>query len=70
MTPLKELRKQSGKRCGEVAQELGVTYQALCNYEAGIRRIGLEQVLILAKLYDCTAEDVIEAQLNSCPCAR
>lgn len=70
MTTLKELRKQSGKRCGEVAQELGVTYQALCNYENGYRRINIEQVLTLSKLYDCSAEEVIRAQLNSYSSAR
>lgn len=62
---LRKLREQNGKSRAEVATALGVTIQALCNYEAGIRRIGLEQVLILAKLYDCSAEEIIEAQLES-----
>lgn len=65
MQTLRELRKQSGKSCAEVAQALGVTPQALYRYERGVREISLEQVLILARLYDVSAEEIIEAQLNS-----
>jgi transcriptional regulator with XRE-family HTH domain len=63
---LRELRGQNKKTLAEVAYELKVGVRAVCRYEQGIRKISLEQVLILAKLYDCTAEEVIEAQLNSC----
>lgn len=63
---LKDLRESAKKTCAEVAQALGVTINAIYNYEQGIRRISFEQVLILAKLYGVTAEEVIRAQLNSC----
>lgn len=63
---LKELRLQAKKNCADVAQALGVTSQAITNYESGIRRINIEQVLILAKIFDVSAEEVIQAQLNSC----
>ena len=66
---LRELRVQAGKKVSEIAKELGVQVQAVYNYEKGLREINIRQVLILAKLYDCTAEEVIEAQLNSL-CAR
>lgn len=62
---LKELRQQSGKTAKEVADKLGVSLNALYNYENGIREIKIEQVIILSKLYDCTEREVIEAQLNS-----
>lgn len=65
---LRELRGQSGKAQIETAEALNVSLQTAYRYEQGIRRINIEQVLILAKLYDCTAEEVIEAQLNSCHC--
>lgn len=65
METLRELREQNGKSRAEVAAALGVTVQALSNYENGYRRIDIEQVLTLSKLYDCTAEEVINAQLNS-----
>lgn len=63
---LKELRLQAKKTCAEVAQALGVSRQAATNYESGIRRINIAQVLILSRLYDVSAEEVIQAQLNSC----
>lgn len=62
---LRDLRLQSNKTCAEVAQALGVTLRAIFNYEYGIRRISLEQVLILAELYDVSEREVIESQLNS-----
>ncbi len=62
---LRDLRKQAGKTCAEVAKTLGVTRNAVTNYETGIRRISLEQVLALSKLYDVSTEEIIKAQLNS-----
>ena len=67
---LKELRIQSNKSRAEVAIALNTTIAAISHYENGIRRINIEQVLTLSSLYDCTAEEVIEAQLNSCPSAQ
>lgn len=63
---LKELRQQNKKTAAEVATVLGIAIPTYYNYEQGARKINIEQVLILAKLYDCTAEEIIEAQLNSC----
>lgn len=63
---LRELRLQSKKTCAEVAQALGVANSSYYSYEQGSRRISLEQVIILSKLYDASAEEVIQAQLNSC----
>ena len=62
---LRELREQNKRSREEVAAALGVTANALTNYECGIRRISLEQILILAILYGISTEEVIEAQLNS-----
>ena len=70
METLKDLRKQANKTAAEVATVLGVEYRAYYRYEQGTRRISLEQVLLLAKLYDIPAEEVIEAQLNSCQSCR
>lgn len=38
---LKELRVQNNKSRAEVAAVLGVTLQALSNYESGLRRINI-----------------------------
>ena len=70
METLRDLRLESKKTCAEVAQALGVSPQAISNYESGIRRINIEQVLILADLYDSTEREVIQAQLNSCQSCR
>ena len=63
---LRELREQSGKSRKETALALGVSPNAVTNYEHGIRRIDIEQVLILSKLFDYSAEEIILAQINSC----
>lgn len=69
-TTLKDLRKENKKTLAEVASVLKVTIQTAYRYEQGTRRIGLEQVLMLSELYDCTAEQVIKSQLNSCQTAQ
>lgn len=69
-TTLKALREENKKSRAEVAAALGVTLRAIYNYEYGIRQIDIEQVLKLSKLFNCSAEEVINAQINSCQCAR
>ncbi len=62
---LRELREESGKSIADVAEALYVNKNAISNYERGIRRINIEQVLILAELFQVSAEIVILAQMNS-----
>lgn len=62
---LRDLRRASKKTAAEVAEILGVTINAVSNYECGIRSVDIEQVLILAQLYDVTEREVIMAQLES-----
>ena len=62
---LKDLRTSAGKTVKETAAALNVTVRAVSRYEQGTRQISLEQVLILAELYDCSERDVIDAVLNS-----
>ena len=63
---LKELREQSGKTIKEIADVLNISLQTVYRYEQGIRKLSISQVLVLSELFDCTAEEVIKAQLNSC----
>lgn len=63
---LRELRKSAGISVVEVANVLGIEAQTVYRYEQGTRQIRIDQVMKLAKLYDCPAEEVISAQLNSC----
>ena len=62
---LRDVRKQNKKTVAEIAKVLNVTDRAVLNYEQGIRRIGLEEILALSKVFDCTAEEIILAQLKS-----
>ena len=62
---LRDLRKASEKTLAEVASALGVTKNAVTNYESGVRNISLEQVVKLATLFDCTEREIIDAALNS-----
>lgn len=63
---LRELREGSGKSIAEVAEALGVSHQSVSNYELGVRRISLEQILLLSKYYSVSTREIIEFQLNSC----
>ena len=62
---LRELRKTAGLTAAAVAEKLGVAVSTLYNYEQGMREINIQQTLILARLYDVTEREVIEAQLKS-----
>lgn len=70
MDTLRTLRLQSGKTVKEVAAALNVTKNAVSNYENGIRNINLEQIIPLARLYECSEKEVIEAAINSHQSAR
>ena len=61
----RELREQNKNTAAEVAEVLGVARSTYSNYEQGIRMIDIELIIPLAKLYNCTAEEIIEAQINS-----
>ena len=67
---LRDLRKDAHRTASEVAQSLNVSCSAYYSYEQGARRINIEQVLVLATMFDCTEKEVIDAQLNSRHCDR
>lgn len=62
---LRELRERTGRSIADVAAALGVSVQAVSNYELGFRSINIEQVLVLSGLLEEPAETIIKAQLNS-----
>ena len=55
---LRELREQNKNTAAEVAEALGVAVSTYYNYEQGLRKIGLEQILPLAAFYDVSAEEI------------
>lgn len=62
---LRDLRKQNKKTVAEIAKVLKSSISTIYGYEQGVRRLGLEEILALAKEYDCSAEEIILAQLKS-----
>lgn len=67
---LREPREQNKNTAAEVAEVLGVAISTYYNYEQGLRKIGLEQIIPLATFYDVPAEEIILAQINSRPNAQ
>ena len=67
---LRELRIAAGRTIADVAKALGVSVHAVYHYEAGRRAISLRQILILAKLFEEPAEEIIKAQLIHDPHAQ
>ena len=62
---LRKLREQNKNTAAEVAKVLGIARSTYSNYEQGIRIIDIELIIPLARFYNCTAEEIIEAQINS-----
>ncbi len=62
---LKELRESCGFSRPDVARAMNVSLSAIFKYESGRRYIGLKDVLLLADLFNTSAENVILCQLNS-----
>lgn len=65
---LKSLREENKKTAAEVATVLGIARSTYSNYEQGIRTIDIRLIVPLSKLYGVSAEEIIEAQLNSLSC--
>ena len=53
---LKELRIEKGLRLRDVAEAMGLTLRAICNYESGIREPSLEMLVKLCKFFDVTSD--------------
>lgn len=61
MTTFKELRKKTGLRQEDIAADLNVTQSAVSQWERGIAKPKMDQLLTLAKLFSCPVETVISA---------
>ena len=59
MLKLKELRKQANKTQCDVANYLGVSFQAYSNYENGNREIGLEMLIKLSAYYGVSIDYIL-----------
>lgn len=57
---LKEIRTQKGMTQESVAKGVGVTNQAICNYEKGKREPSLYTLKRIATVLECTVDALIE----------
>lgn len=53
---LKEIRTERGLRQKDVAAAIGVTLQAICNYEAGTRDPSLDILCKLCDFFEVSAD--------------
>jgi transcriptional regulator with XRE-family HTH domain len=56
---LKELRKEKNLTCKEVADSIGLTKNAITNYEIGFREPSLSVLKALCDFYDVSADYLI-----------
>lgn len=56
----KEIRKQVGMTAQEVATRLGVSISTLFSWESGKTSPDSTFVVLLARLYGCTADELIK----------
>lgn len=55
---LRTYRKQLGVSQAEIAKQLGVTFQQIQKYEAGLNRIGAGRLFQLASIYGIAIQDL------------
>lgn len=53
---IREARQQCGLTQKQVAEKLGITDNALCQYEKGVREPSISTIIELCKLYDVSAD--------------
>ena len=58
-TRLKELRLEKGLRLKDVADAMGLTLRAICNYEAGTREPSIDILKKLCDFFDVSADYLI-----------
>lgn len=56
---LKTMRERSGKKPKIVSDSLGISRVTLWQWENGKRTPSIENLARLAKLYDCTIDDLV-----------
>lgn len=59
MDNLKIIRKLHNKTQREVADELGISYQAYAHYEKGRRQPSPEQLIVLAAYFGVTVDELL-----------
>lgn len=60
MTALRDYRKRCNLTQGQLAELLGITGSAITNWEAGTRKPDIIQLKKLAKILNCSADDLLK----------
>ena len=58
---LKYLRESAGYKQNEISSKLGITQGAVSQWEKGLCKPNYKYLPDLAKIYDCTVDDIIKA---------
>lgn len=61
---LKELRKRKNLSQKKVAEDMGISQNALCQYEKGIRNPRPELLVRFADYFGCTIDELIRGGEN------
>ncbi len=60
MNALKSARKERGLSQEEIAEAIGVTQSAVHQWEAGKSQPTIEKLVLLAKIFCCKVDDLID----------
>jgi transcriptional regulator with XRE-family HTH domain len=55
-----KIRKEKGMTQNDLAEKLGLTSQAICNYEKGIREPNLATLRNMSTVLECTVDELLE----------
>lgn len=59
---LSDRRKETALTQSEVAERIGVSQNTVCTWEIGTRRVPVEFLPKLARLYGCTIEELFDPE--------
>ncbi len=61
---LKELRAEKGLSCKQASEMIGLSRNAISNYEQGIREPSIDTIKDLCKLFECTSDYLLGIEDN------
>ncbi len=62
MISIRDIRQSHGMTQKELAKKLGITANAVCQWESGARNPSLENVRRLAEIFHCTTDDILRVK--------
>lgn len=59
---LKEIRRKKGYTQKSIAVELGVSQQAVSNWECGLSEPSVDMMISMTKIFNCTLDDLVKGE--------